>query len=387
MRLCVLSALFAGVLNGQGIERLDGQRLTPAAVDQIVEGRMRESRVTGLALAVLNRNEIAYVKTYGMRDAAWAAPLRTDTVMYGASFTKSAFAFMVMQLVEEGTLDLDRPVGEYLPKPWAEYEKWKELGEDPRAKLITARTLLSHTSGFANFRFLNPGEKLQMFFAPGERYAYSGEGINLLGFVVEHVTGIGVAELMRQRVFDRFEMKRTSMTWRDDFAENLAVGHDEQGKGLGHSKRISARAAGSMDTTIADVALFLRGVMRGEGMSDATKTEMLREQIRIRSQAQFPTLRQPEVDSYDGIKLGYGLGWGVFASPYGRAFFKEGHDDGWEHHFVCFPAKESCLVLMTNSSNGDEVFMDLLDELMADRSTPWRWAGYAPPKRGTGAPR
>jgi len=387
MRLCLLSALLAGTLTGQGIERLDGKRLTPAAVDQIVESRMRASRVTGLALAVLNRNEIAYVKAYGMRDAAGAAPLRTDTVMYGASFTKPAFAFMVMQLVEEGTLDLDRPVGEYLPKPWAEYEKWKELGEDPRAKLITARTLLSHTSGFANFRFLNPGEKLQMFFAPGERYAYSGEGINLLGFVVEQVTGLGVAELMRQRVFDRFGMKRTNMTWRDEFAENLAVGHDEQGKGLGHAKRISARAAGSMDTTISDFAHFLRGVMRGEGMSNPTKTEMLREQIRIRSQAQFPTLRQAEVDSYDGIKLGYALGWGVFASPYGRAFFKEGHDDGWEHHFVCFPGKESCLVLMTNSSNGDEVFMDLLDELMAERSTPWRWEGYAPPKRGTGAPR
>ncbi|MCX6608098.1 MAG: serine hydrolase [Acidobacteria bacterium] len=301
----------------------------------------------------------------------------SDTVLYGASFTKSAFAYMV----------LDRPVRAYLAKPWAEYEKWKELGEDPRSRLITARTLLNHTSGFANYRFFNPGEKLQMCFAPGERYAYSGEGINLLGFVVEQVTGLGVAELMRKRVFDRFGMKRSSMVWREDFAGNLAVGHDEQGKGLGHSKRISARAAGSMDTTITDVALFLRGVMRGKGMSRATKAEMLRTQIRIRSRAQFPTLNQLEVDAYDGIRLGYALGWGVFESPFGPAFFKEGHDDGWEHHLVCFAAKESCIVLMTNSSNGDEVFMDLRGELMADRSTRWRGEGYAPPTPGTGAPR
>ena len=387
MRLTFLLVLFASFLFGQGIERLDGKRLTSAAIDQIVESRMREARVPGLALAVLNRNEIAYVKAYGMRDAAAAAPLLSDTVLYGASFTKSAFAYMVMQLVEEGKLDLDRPVSEYLAKPWDEYEKWKELGDDPRSKLITARTLLNHTAGFANFRFLNPGKKLQMFFSPGERYAYSGEGINLLGFVVEQVTGVGVAELMQQRVFDRFGMKRTSMIWRDDFAGNLAVGHDEQGKGLGHSKRLSARAAGSMDTTIGDFALFLRGVMKGEGISKATKAEMLRTQIRIRSRAQFPTLNQPEVDAYDGIRLGYALGWGVFETPFGRAFFKEGHDDGWEHHFVCFAAKESCIVLMTNSSNGDEIFMDLLGELMADRSTPWRWEGYAPPTPGTGVPR
>ena len=66
---------------------------------------------------------------------------------------------------------------------------------------------------------------------------------------------------------------------------------------------------------------------------------------------------------------------------------KEGHDDGWEHHFVCFAAEESCIGLMTNSSNGDEVFIDMLGDLMADRSTPWRWKGYAPPTRGTGVRR
>lgn len=148
-----------------------------------------------------------------------------------------------------------------------------------------------------------------MFFAPGKRYAYSGEGINLLGFMVEQVTGFGVAELMQRRVFDRFGMKWASMIWRDEFAGNLAEGHDEQGKGLGHSKRMSARAAGSMDTAIADFALFLRGVMQGEGISKATKVEMPRTQIRIRSKAQFPTLSRPSVRlRRDPARLRAGLG-------------------------------------------------------------------------------
>lgn len=379
MKLIVWMAVVGLGWAAEGIERLDGKRLSEAAVDRIVVGRMRAAGVTGLGVAVLNGNTVSLVKAYGQRGAG--APLATDTVMYGASFTKSAFAYLVMQLVDEGKIDLDRPVVQYLGKPWAAYEKWKELGDDPRAASITGRMLLTHSAGFANFRMYNPDGKLKIFFPPGERYAYSGEGINLLGFVVEEVMGEGVGELMQKRVFDRFGMRRTSMTWREDFAENLALGHDETGKALGHNRRGAARAAGSMDTTVADWGRFMQGVMRGEGISAAAKAEMLKTQIRIRTRAQFPTLTQPEVADYDGIQLGYGLGWGTFQTPYGAAFFKEGHDDGWENHTVCFAAKGTCLILMSNSSNGDRIFMDLLGELVGDRFTPAQWEGYGAASR------
>ena len=161
--------------------------------------------------------------------------------------------------MEEHVLDLDKPVATYLKKPWREYPKWAELDSDPRAASITPRMLLSHTSGFANFRFLNPGEKLQIWFQPGSRYAYSGEGLNLLQFVIEEITGEPLDRMMQRRVFDRFGMKSTSMVWRDDFAANLAMGHDEQGAVLGHNRRSGARAAGSMDTTQEDYSRFARG--------------------------------------------------------------------------------------------------------------------------------
>jgi CubicO group peptidase (beta-lactamase class C family) len=133
---------------------------------------------------------------------------------YGASLTKAAFAYMVMQLVDEGRLELDAPIARYLPKPLPQYPKYADLASDARWERLTPRMLLSHTSGFPNFRFLNPDGKLDFKFDPGTRYAYSGEGINLLQFVLEAGLGLKVGQEMQRRVFDRFDMKRTSMVWR-----------------------------------------------------------------------------------------------------------------------------------------------------------------------------
>jgi CubicO group peptidase (beta-lactamase class C family) len=123
--------------------------------------------------------------------------------MTAASFTKVAFAYMVMKLVDEKILDLDQPVYKYLSKPLPEYPEYKELANDPRAKRITARMLLSHTSGFPNWRAFEDDRKLKIHFEPGSRYAYSGEGIVLLQLVVETVTKRPLAELMSQHVFKR----------------------------------------------------------------------------------------------------------------------------------------------------------------------------------------
>jgi CubicO group peptidase (beta-lactamase class C family) len=238
--------------------------------------------------------------------------------------------------------------------------------------------LLSHTAGFPNFRFLNDDGKLDIKFTPGTRYAYSGEGINLLGFVVEQVTGRSVTDLMRERVFDRFGMKRTSMVWEARFASDYADGYDAQGKLIAHSRRKLPRAAGSMDTTVTDYAKFLRALLKGEGISANSREQMFSSQIRIHSKRQFPTLAPETTTENDAIQLSYGLGWGLFWSPLGKAFFKEGHDEGTENHAVCFDRRKTCLLVLTNSSNGDSIFKDLFESVLAERSTPWNWEGYVP---------
>jgi CubicO group peptidase (beta-lactamase class C family) len=360
------------------IKRLDGSTISTAEIESRVAKLMSAARVTGLGIAVINDSKIVYVKSFGFRNKENQQALTEDTVMYGASFTKSVFAYLVMQLVERGILDLDKPVHQYLEKPLPDYEKYKDLAGDDRYKLITARMLLSHTAGFPNWRWINPNEKLDIKFAPGSKYSYSGEGINLLQFVIEAITRKSVGDMMRERIFEPFGMTRTSMTWQEQFADNCANGYDEKEQSLGHNKRTAARAAGSMDTTITDFARFMEAVMQSKGVAKQAKELMLTPQIQIYSKQQFPTPSLETTDENRNIQLSYGLGWGLLHTPYGKAFFKEGHDDGWENHVVAFPGKKIAVVLMANSSNGDGIFKELLNVLINDTFTPWKWEGYIP---------
>lgn len=321
---------------------------------------MHNAAIPGLSIAVLNDNHIVYLHSFGYRNVAKQLPLDTDTVMVGASFTKPAFAYMILQLVDEGKLDLDKPVYLYLDKPLPEYPRYKDLADDPRYQKITARMILDHTTGFPNWRRPQHSGKLTINFEPGTKYAYSGEGMDLLQLVAEKVTGEPLSNLMQKRVFDRFGMTRTSMTWSPAFETDHAEDYSEIGTDLGLSgwdgnyaeSPLSSRgadAASSLLTTIGDYALFVQGVMDGEELSEAMWHEMFSPQIRIHSKHQMPSLSTEVTTDNDNIQLSYGLGWGLFQSPYGKAFFKEGHDNGWENHAVVFQKSGTAVILMSNS--------------------------------------
>lgn len=355
------------------IQRLDGSKLAPKQIDAEVERLMTKGRVPGLALALIQNGKPVYVKSYGLRSVEKNQPLETDTVMYGASLTKLTFAYFVMQLVDEGKINLDQPISAYLKKPLPDYPKYADLAGDPRWRSLTARMLLDHTPGFPNFRFLNPDGKLDFKFDPGTRYAYSGEGINLLQFVLEEGLGLDVGKEMQRRIFDRFGMTRTSMTWRDDFAPNVADGYDVNGKLERHHARGNVRAAGSMDTTITDYAKFLAAFMRGEGLSAAARGEMLRPQIAIKSAHQFPTLDATTERANLKIGLSAGLGSVLFKSPYGAAFFKGGHDDWTDNMVVCVESKKQCILLLSNSMRGEVIYPALIKSVFGDTRLPWSW--------------
>jgi CubicO group peptidase (beta-lactamase class C family) len=366
------------------IRRTDGSILSPSQVDQEVEGLMEKGQVPGLALALIREGRPVYIKAYGLRDVEEKLPLQTDTVMYGASLTKLAFAYMVMQLVDERIVSLDRPIGEYLKRPLSQYPKYVDLADEPRWRALTPRMILSHTTGFPNFRFLNPDGKLDLKFEPGTRYAYSGEGYNLLQFVLEEGLGLNVGAEMQKRVFDRFGMTRTSMTWREEFRQNMADGYDADGKVEPHDARANVRAAGSMDTTVSDYAKFLAGFQRGEGLSARSKEEMLRPQIPIMSAHQFPTL-DPATDEIANqrIKLASGLGLVLFEGPFGKTFFKGGHDDWTDNLAICVEGSDQCILLLSNSVRAETIFPLLVKAVFGETGLPWTWeynpAGALPP--------
>jgi CubicO group peptidase (beta-lactamase class C family) len=369
--------------NALAIKRLDGSVLTAAEIDGTVTRLMKETKVTGASIAILNDGKIVHLKAYGFRDLKNRRALTQDSVMSAASFTKAVFAYMVMQLVQEGALDLDKPVYQYLPKPLPQYGDYKDLAGDERYKKITGRMLLDHTSGFANWRRFEDDKKLHIHFEPGSRYAYSGEGIALLQLIVESVTKKSLEGLMRERVFQPLGMARTSMVWRWRFEGDHATGYDEQENSLGTPgllvrMRWWADAAGSMQTTPADFALFMQAVLRGQGLRKETKELMLSPQIQIFSKHEFPTLSTETTEENKAIRLSYGLGWGLYWTPYGKAFFKEGHDEGWRNYTVCFDDAKTGIVIMTNSSNGESIYKELLETLLKNSYTPIEWEGFAP---------
>ena len=168
------------------------------------------------------------------------------------------------------------------------------------------------------------------------------------------------------------------MTWRDDFLENYSHNYNIDGKNIRHNIRENVHAAGSMDTTSGDWSKFLAAVVRGEGLTPQSKEEMISPQIRIRSATQFPSLRERTTDQYDDINLSYGLGWGVFDSPRGRAFFKEGHDDGTANYALCIEPEASCILLMSNSVRAEGIFTEIVDTVFGETGLPWQWEGYIP---------
>lgn len=360
------------------IKRLDGSTFTPAEIDTTVTHLMRAARVPGIGIAILNDGNVAYLNAYGVRDKEKNLPMTPDSVMTAASLSKVAFAYMVMQLVDEGVLDLDKPVYQYLPKALPEYDAYKDLANDLRYKKITARMLLSHTSGFPNWRRFTDDGKLSINFEPGSRFAYSGEGIALLQLVVESATKKPLNDLMRDRVFQPLGMTRTSMFWEDRFESDYANGYDEEEHSLGPQKRTRADAAGSMQTTVNDFGRFMAAVMQGKGLRKQTREQMLSSQIQILSKREFPTFSTEATDENKTIRLSYGLGWGLYWTPYGKAFFKEGHDEGLRHYTVCFDKTGTGIVIMTNSSNGEGIYKELLETLLGNTYTPIEWEGFTP---------
>lgn len=360
------------------IKRWDGSTVTPVHIDETVTRLMHAAEVTGVGIAILNDGKLVYVKAYGVRDKESNLALTPDSVMSAASFTKVAFAYMVMRLVDQGVLDLDRPVYQYLPKPLPEYSNYKDLADDPRYKRITARMLLDHSAGFPNWRVFEDDRKLHIHFEPGSRFAYSGEGIVLLQLVVETITQTALEQLMQKHVFDPLGMTRTSMVWQSRFDSDFANGYDEYGRSLGPERRKTADAAGSMQTTVRDFARFLQAVANGEGLKRKSRDAMLSAQIRITSKHEFPSLAAETTQENDAIRLSYGLGWGLYSTPYGEAFFKEGHDDGWRNYTVCLDKKRDGIVIMTNSGNGEGIYKELLEGLLKNTFTPIAWEGFTP---------
>lgn len=368
-----------GAVVAQGTHRSPGASTASERFDAIaadLPAMMAVAGVPGVSVAILEGDDVT-TRGIGVTRAGEAKAVTADTVVEAASLSKPVFAYLVLQLVSEGVIDLDRPLRDSLPLP---------NPSDARAKTITARHALSHSTGWRNWRNSST-QALTADFEPGSGFGYSGEGFYFLSRVVEQVTGKGILRLTRERVFEPLGMISSSYMWSPGMDSRRAEPHTARGPAesfgarTGKALRDAAAAAGkSMDewrhedaerfqaevnkdqpvlpnfllpnvagsllTTANDYAKFLRHLMSGDGWKALER--MQRPQTPINAAIQW------------------GLGVGLQSAP-GPQFWHWGDNFGFKSFFVADAAARSAVAVFTNGQSGRAVYERIVRAIRGDQ--------------------
>jgi CubicO group peptidase (beta-lactamase class C family) len=362
--------------NNSHIRHLNGKKIDAKILDQKLARLVDSAKIAGLQVTIVNHNKVVYSSSFGFKDIENKKKLNDSTVMYAASLTKPVSAYIFMRLVDKGIFNLDQPVYTYLKKPIREYAKWKDLADDPASfNRITPRMLLSHSSGLPVLRQLYDN-KVNLIAKPGEKFYYSNEGINLLGFMIEEFTGKKLEVIAREEAFDPLQMHHTGMIWEKKFEDNFSYAYFKDGKKYGSERRESSRAAGSMSTTANDYAQFVINLMKKKGLSSKSYRQMFLPQIMVKSKRGFGPLKDSITNENDTIRLAWGLGIGLFDSPFGKAFFHTGHGDANQNFAVAYPKAGTAVIILSNSENFEKHNAQILKLCIGDTYSPLRWLGH-----------
>jgi CubicO group peptidase (beta-lactamase class C family) len=332
---------------------------TIAQLERDIPEFMRKDGVPGLEIAVIREGKLTWVHGFGVKEVKSGQPVTAETVFEAASLGKPVFAYGVLKLVEQGKLGLDVPLTTYLAKPY--------VAGDERLGKITARIVLSHRTGFPNWR---DGDSLTIYFTPGERFSYSGEGYIYLQRVVEQITGKPLNEYMTEAVFKPLGMTSSSYVWKSEFDALTATGHDGDGKPEKKWKPDEAGAASTLNTTAKDYALFVAAVLNGVGLKAATLREMETPQVALDPECRICIKKEPKELSKN---LFWGLGWGIQRVDGREVLWHWGDNGAFKAFVVADPKAKSGAVIFTNSEKGLEVAKPVIDEAMGEESLAFEW--------------
>lgn len=379
-KLIFALCLFAHFVNAQtniSLKRLDNSSILTSKLTQNLQRIVDSGHIAGLSVAVINHNDIVYTQCFGEKYKATHQALDRETIMYAASFTKPVFSYLFLKLVDSGVFDLDKPIYIYLKKPIGAYPKWATLRHEANFEKITPRMILSHSSGLPILRYINNNDVDSLFLVakPTKQFFYSNEGMNLLGFVVEEYTGKTLDSLAQELIFTPLSMPHSGMVWHKRFDQNLAFGYDANDTLIGAIKKTSARGAGSMVTTATDYAQFVKAMLKKQGLSPKMGAEMFKPQMQVRSLRGFGSQNATLTTQNEAIQLSWGLGWGLFQTAKGAAFFHSGHTSGWQNYCLAYPEQGIAVVLMSNSDNFERNLAAILKDTVGDVDSPLAWIG------------
>jgi CubicO group peptidase (beta-lactamase class C family) len=375
-------------------KRLTAPRpITPPSADFLkgLPQMMEVAGVPGVAIGVVKDGRVVAEHYGGLMDIATRQAVSADTMWPAASLSKPVFALAALHLVDEGNLDLDRPLKSYVAG---------HAPDDARGDKITPRHVLSHSSGLRNWRS-RTDQPLVPDFEPGARFQYSGEGFYYLQHAVEQISGMSFTQFMEQRVFVPLGMRSSTYLWRSEAATRLVSGHDQgqvravyskdliprlqpyadtQGKRLAsftHEMMAAAmatltpappilpnnmipNAAGSLLTTVGDYSAFLIEVLNAGNaavdLKPATRDDMMTSHTRINS------------------ALSWGLGWGVEQPASGGRYLWHWGDNGaWKNFVLIHPESRSGIVIFTNGARGLNVARHVMTEASGEERAAFLW--------------
>ena len=310
---------------------------------------LEKSDVPGISIALIRNGKLVWSGAFGIANSNTKKPVTENTIFEAASLSKPVFAYAVLKLVDEGKINLDTPLNKYLGNNY-------DVVNDDRINLITARRVLSHTSGFPNWRDNDGTKTLLIHFNPGEKFSYSGEGIVYLSKVVEKITGMRFEEFMQKYALQPLGMNASSYIWRNRFDSLKTYRHDLFGKLSGRNQPDNGRedtvhdngnAAASLCTTARDYAKFIIAVLNGTGLKEQTWEQMLTPQIRVNEK--YPP-------------IAWGLGIGLETMPDGKYFWHWGDNGDSKAYVTAFLPEKNAVVYFADGSNGLSFTKEILDD-------------------------
>ncbi|RDC57216.1 class A beta-lactamase-related serine hydrolase [Pedobacter chinensis] len=308
-------------------------------LDSTILAMMAENKVPCVGLAVIRNGQLHSVKVYGELAKGIKAP--KNAVFNVASMTKPVVAMLVLRLANTNKWNLDEPLSNYFTDP--------DVRDDPRSKNLTTRHVLTHQSGFVNWRWLHPSKKLTFDADPGTRFGYSGEGFEYLRKALEKKFNKPLTRLVQEEIFGPLHMTDSRLTWDASLESRYAQNHDGDGKASYETvKATTANAADDLLTTAKDYALFCIAVVKGFGLKKEIYADMVNPQVLMRK------------------NMFMGLGWQVIPGLPGGGYVlgHDGGDEGVNTIALFNPSAKDGIVILTNSDNGFAIAPAIVSQSM-----------------------
>lgn len=342
--LLLVAVLFgnASAQSPNYIRTVSGKKLSIQKLDQVIKQTMDSLKIAGLSIGIINDAKLAYLGNFGVRNVITKAPVNDSTLFEGASLSKPLFAYFLLKMTEKGVIHLDTPLYRYMPHP-------NIKDNDERYKLITARMVLAHQTGFPNWSENRP---IEMAFTPGTGFSYSGEAHQwltaLLATQMKTNWQAGLDSIFQSEVAKPLGMKHSYYVRNEFTRRNKATGYykDGRAKEIWESGSISFGAAHTLHSEASDFSKFLIAMIKGKGLRKETFNEMLREQTH------FPA----GSDMLQYGQTGWALGFAMRPTGNGMRYMHTGNNSGFQAYSCFYKDRKYGLVLFTNSEKAFELY-------------------------------